>query len=245
MDTVSYPLATAEDLAETARLVEAKGRAVVAVRADVRDNRAMADAVQQGVDRLGRIDIVVANAGICTMQHWNDVSDETWNDTIDVNLTGVWNTCKHTIPHLIAAGGGSMILVSSVAGLKGQPFLVPYVAAKHGVVGLMRALGNELAEHMIRVNTIHPTGVETPMGLGLGHMTDLIADRPDLGPIFSNTMPVTITQPNDISDEVRDGPGDEDRRRLPAPLSQRSKPVSTTWAGGAASPRCSSGSSRC
>ncbi|HRE03130.1 MAG TPA: SDR family NAD(P)-dependent oxidoreductase, partial [Ilumatobacteraceae bacterium] len=129
-----------DDLAETARMVESKGRAVVAVPADVRDVQSMADAVQQGVDRLGKIDIVVANAGICTMQHWDQVSDQTWKDTIDVNLTGVWNTCKLTIPHLIANGGGSMILVSSVAGLKGQPFLAPYVAAKHGVVGLMRTL---------------------------------------------------------------------------------------------------------
>src|SRR4051812_32802297 len=128
IDTVTYPLATREDLAETARLVEAKGRAVVAVPADVRDVDALARAVEEGAARLGKIDIVVANAGICTMQHWDQVTDAIWNDTIDVNLTGVWNTCRLTIPHLIANGGGSMILISSVAGLKGQPFLAPYVA---------------------------------------------------------------------------------------------------------------------
>jgi len=200
--TVTYALATPEDLAETARQVESKGRAVVAVRADVRDPGAMASAVQEGVDRLGGLDIVVANAGICTMQHWDAVTDDIWRDTIDINLTGVWNTCRPTIPHLIERGGGSIILISSVAGLKGQPFLTPYVAAKHGVVGLMRELGNELARHMIRVNSIHPTGVETPMGLGLGHMENLIADVPELGPIFSNTLPVTITQPEDIADAV-------------------------------------------
>ena len=202
VDTVTYPLATREDLAETARLVESKGRAVVAVPADVRDPRSMEEAVREGVDRLGGLDVVVANAGICTMQHWSDVTDQVWRDTIDINLTGVWNTCRPAIQPLIDRGGGSIILISSVAGLKGQPFLVPYVTAKHGVVGLMRALGNELARHMIRVNTIHPTGVETPMGLGLGHIQDLIADVPDLGPIFSNTLPVTITQPEDIAAAV-------------------------------------------
>jgi NAD(P)-dependent dehydrogenase (short-subunit alcohol dehydrogenase family) len=158
--------------------------------------------MQQGIDRLGRLDIVVANAGICTMQHWHDVTDSVWRDTIDVNLTGVWNTCRVAIPHLIDNGGGSIVLISSVAGLKGQPFLTPYVAAKHGVVGLMRGLANELARYMIRVNSVHPTGVETPMALGLGHMESLIADVPELGPIFSNTMPVTITQPEDIADAV-------------------------------------------
>jgi SDR family mycofactocin-dependent oxidoreductase len=202
LDTVTYPLATADDLAETARMVEAKGRAVVAVPADVRDSAAMDAAVREGVDRLGRLDIVVANAGICTMQHWDAVSDDVWRDTIDINLTGVWNSCRPAIPHLIDRGGGSIVLISSVAGLKGQPFLTPYVAAKHGVVGLMRALANELARHMIRVNSIHPTGVETPMGLGLGHMNDLIADAPELGPIFTNALPITITQPEDIADAV-------------------------------------------
>jgi SDR family mycofactocin-dependent oxidoreductase len=202
LDTVTYPLATADDLAETARMVESKGRAVVAVPADVRDPAAMDAAVREGVDRLGRLDIVVANAGICTMQHWDAVTDDVWRDTIDINLTGVWNSCRPAIPHLIERGGGSIILISSVAGLKGQPFLTPYVTAKHGVVGLMRALANELSPHMVRVNSIHPTGVETPMGLGLGHMTDLIADVPELGPIFTNALPITITQPEDIADAM-------------------------------------------
>ena len=202
-DSVPYAMASEADLFETARIVESKGRAVVAVHADVRDNVAMAAAVQQGVDRLGKIDIVVANAGICTMQHWDEVTEDIWRDTIDTNLTGVWNTCKHTIPHLINAGGGSLILISSVAGLKGQPFLAPYVAAKHGVVGLMRELGNELARYMIRVNTIHPTGVDTPLGHGLiPSMERLIADVPELGSIFVNTLPVNITQPEDVAEVV-------------------------------------------
>lgn len=202
MDTVQYDLGTSEELAETARIVESKGRAVVAVKADVRNEQAMADAVQEGVDRLGKIDIVVANAGICTMQHWNNVTPQIWDDTIAVNLTGVWTTCKLTIPHLIANGGGSLILISSVAGLKGQPFLAPYVAAKHGVVGLMRMLGNELARHMIRVNSIHPTGVETPLAAGNMHMEQLIQELPEVGSIFINTLPVTITQPEDVADAV-------------------------------------------
>jgi SDR family mycofactocin-dependent oxidoreductase len=209
--TVTYRLATAEDLAQTARLVESRGRAVVAVPADVRDPVSMEAAVREGVDRLGHLDIVVANAGVCTMQHWDAVTDQVWQDTIDINLTGVWRTCRLAIPHLIDRGGGSIILISSVAGLKGQPFLVPYVAAKHGVVGLMRGLANELARYMIRVNSIHPTGVETPMALGLGHMNDLIADVPELGPIFSNTLPITVTQPEDIAAAVLFLASDESR----------------------------------
>ncbi len=109
------------------------------------------------------LDIAVANAGVCSIQRWDEVTPELWDTVIGINLTGVWNTCTAAIPHLLERGGGSMILISSTAGLKGQPFLTPYVASKHGLVGIMRSLANELASRHIRVNSLHPTGVDTPM----------------------------------------------------------------------------------
>src|SRR6516225_5282167 len=130
-------------------------------------------AVDIGVAQLGRLDIVCANAGICTTQPWDEVTPAVWQDTLDTNLTGVWNTMVAGVPHLIAAGGGSIICISSTAGLKGLPFLAPYVAAKHGMVGIARTMANELARHSIRVNTVHPTAVDTPMGNGLGGLEPL------------------------------------------------------------------------
>lgn len=161
---LQYDHATEADLAETVRLVEALDRRIVAVTADVRDRDAMKAAIDKGAAELGRIDIVVANAGICIIGDWDKQSPEVLRDTIDINLIGVFNTVQLAAPHLIKAGGGSMILTSSVAGMKGLPFLAPYVASKHGVVGVMRAFATELAEYNIRVNTVHPTGVDTAMG---------------------------------------------------------------------------------
>ena len=117
---------------------------------------------------------------------------------LDTNLTGVWNTMVACAPHLIAARGGSMICTSSTAGIKGLPFLAPYVAAKHGVVGIARTMANELAQHRIRVNTVHPTGVNTPMVEGLGGLDPLIERDPNLGPIFVNTLPVEAVEARDI-----------------------------------------------
>ena len=174
----------------------------MATQADVRDAAALAAAVDDGVAQLGRLDIVSANAGICTAQPWDEVSRDVWNDTLDTNLTGVWNTMVVSVPHLIAAGGGSIICTSSTAGNKGLPYLAPYVAAKHGVVGIARTMANELAAHKIRVNTVHPTGVDTPMGNGLGSLEALIGRDPNLGPIYMNTLPVETVDPRDISNAV-------------------------------------------
>jgi SDR family mycofactocin-dependent oxidoreductase len=201
-DTLSYPMATEADLAETVRAVEALDRRIVASAADVRDPAALAAAVNDGVTQLGRLDIVAANAGICTVQAWDDVTPAVWQDTLDTNLTGVWNTMVVSAPHLIAAGGGSIICTSSTAGIKGLPYLAPYVAAKHGVVGIAKTMANELARHHIRVNTVHPTGVDTPMGTGLGGLEPLLTGDPTLGPIFMNTLPVEIVDPRDISNAV-------------------------------------------
>jgi len=201
-DTVSYGMATEADLAQTVKAVEALDRRIIATQADVRDAAALKAAVDDGVAQLGRLDIVSANAGICTVQSWDEVTPAVWQDTLDTNLTGVWNTMVVSAPHLIAAGGGSIICTSSTAGIKGLPYLAPYVAAKHGVVGIARTMANELARHNIRVNTVHPTGVDTPMGTGLGGLEPLLNRDPNLGPIFMNTLPVEMVDPRDISNAV-------------------------------------------
>src|ERR1700743_444651 len=162
--SVPYPLASSEDLAATVKLVEDTGARIVAKEADVRDRASLTEAVQAGVDELGRLDIVIANAGIAPMQS----GDDGWRDVIDVNLSGVYNTIKVAIPTMVKHGtGGSIVLISSAAGLAGvgspDAGSVGYAAAKHGVVGLMRVYANLLAGQMIRVNSIHPSGVETPM----------------------------------------------------------------------------------
>lgn len=163
-DTVGYGMSTEADLAETAKQVEALDRRIMAKQADVRDARALKAIVDEGVAEFGKLDIVVANAGICTVQTWDEVTQAVWQDTLDTNLTGVWNTMVAGAPHLIANGGGSIICTSSTAGIKGLPYLAPYVAAKHGVVGIAKTMANELASHKIRVNTVHPTGVNTRWG---------------------------------------------------------------------------------
>ena len=200
--TVPYAMATEADLAQTVKAVEALDRRIIAAQADVRDASALKAAVDDGVAQLGRLDIVSANAGICTVQPWDEVTPAIWQDTLDTNLTGVWNTMVVSVPHLIAAGGGSIICTSSTAGIKGLPYLAPYVAAKHGVVGIARTMANELASHKIRVNTVHPTGVDTPMGNGLGGLEALIGRDPNLGPIYMNTLPVETVDPRDISNAV-------------------------------------------
>jgi SDR family mycofactocin-dependent oxidoreductase len=201
-DTVSYGMSTEADLAQTVKAVEALDRRIIATRADVRDAAALKAAVGECVAQLGRLDIVCANAGICTVQAWEEVTPAVWQDTLDTNLTGVWNTMVACAPHLIAAGGGSIICTSSTAGIKGLPYLAPYVAAKHGVVGIARTMANELARHQIRVNTVHPTGVDTPMGTGLGGLNPLIERDPNLGPIYMNTLPVEMVDARDISNAV-------------------------------------------
>ena len=198
--TVPYGMATTADLEETVKQVEALDRRIIAAQADVRDAAALKDALDNGVAQLGRLDIVCANAGICTVQTWDEVSPEVWQDTVDTNLTGVWNTMTAAVPHLIASGG-SIICTSSTAGIKGLPFCAPYVAAKHGVVGIAKAMANELARYSIRVNTVHPTGVNTAMAAGLD-LDAVLARDPDLGTILMNSLPVEMVEPRDISNAV-------------------------------------------
>jgi SDR family mycofactocin-dependent oxidoreductase len=202
IDSAPYPLGTERELAQTVEQVEALGRRIVAAKADVRDAATLRAALDAGVAELGRLDIVCANAGIYTVQPWDQVTPEVWQDTIDTNLTGVWNTMVAAVPHLIAAGGGSIIATSSTAGLKGMPFLAPYVATKHAVVGICRSLANELAGHHIRVNTVHPAGVDTPMVAGLETLEPFVSRSPELGAIFTNGLPVEALDPRDVSSAV-------------------------------------------
>jgi NAD(P)-dependent dehydrogenase (short-subunit alcohol dehydrogenase family) len=159
--------------------------------------------VDAAVGELGGLDVVVVNAGICTSQPWDAVTPEVWDVTLATNLTGAWYTCQVTAPYLVAAGGGSVILVSSAAGLRGVPFLLPYVVSKHGMVGLMRALANELGPANIRVNSIHPGGVETEMGDGAHEqMAPLLAQHPEFAAFFAPALPVGRMQPADVSPTV-------------------------------------------
>lgn len=160
-----YPPATAEDLAETARLVESAGRRIVTYTADVRDHDALADGLDAAVAQLGRLDIVAANAGIFQFgAEVPDISTTDWRDVIDVNITGVFHTCKAAIPHLVAGGrGGSVVITSSDAGVKGFANFGHYVTSKHAVIGLMRSLTLEVARHSIRVNVVAPTNCNTDM----------------------------------------------------------------------------------
>jgi SDR family mycofactocin-dependent oxidoreductase len=200
-DTVGYGMATEADLELTVKEVEKLGRRIIATRADVRDADALKSALDSAVTELGRLDIVCANAGICSSQRWDQVTPELWTDTIDTNVTGVWNTIVAAVPHLIDAGGGSIICTSSAAGIKGLPFFTPYVASKHAIVGIAKSLANELARHSIRVNTVHPAGVTTPMAAGLT-LTEQLADDPALGPIFMNSLPVAMLDARDVSNAV-------------------------------------------
>lgn len=159
--TVGYALATEEDLAETVRLVEQQDRRAVAGRVDVRDGAALRELVGRGVAELGRLDVVVANAGVGGSAPMAEMSDETWQDMIDINLTGVFKTVRAALPHLSA--GASIVLTGSIAAAKGLPNNTHYTAAKHGLVGIMRALANEVAPQGIRVNCVNPTNVDTPL----------------------------------------------------------------------------------
>lgn len=164
LPNVPYPLATEEDLATTGRMIEEAGGASVLHVADVRDRAAMRDAVTEGVDRFGRLDVIVANAGTYSPSPIRWLSEDAWDETIAVNLSGVYRTVRAGIrPMVEAERGGSIVITSSTAGLKGFYGSTAYCASKHGVVGFMRSLALEMAEHNIRVNCVHPTSVDTPM----------------------------------------------------------------------------------
>lgn len=163
-EAVTYPMPTSEDLAETVRLVEATGRKVLSREVDIRDLAAQQQLVADGIEQFGRLDIVVANAGILSWGRIWEMSEEQWDSVIDVNLNGTWRTIKAAVPAMIEAGnGGSIIIVSSSAGTKATPGNAHYAASKHGLVALTNALAIEAGEFGIRVNSIHPYSIDTPM----------------------------------------------------------------------------------
>jgi SDR family mycofactocin-dependent oxidoreductase len=204
IDTVPYPMSTPEDLAQTAKEVEALDRRIFTRVADVRDRDALQAAFDAGVAELGPVDIVLANAGIAPMS-LNPRPDE-WQDVVDVNLTGVYNTVEVARPSMVGRGqGGAIVLTSSTAGINGiggdTPGGLGYTAAKHGVVGLMRSYANILAPHSIRVNTVHPTGVNTPMVVN-DAMQDYIKADPSMGNAMANALPVDMVEAVDISNAI-------------------------------------------
>lgn len=205
------PAATQAEMDETVAAVEALDRRIIATKADVRSLEQVKAAVDAGVAQLGRLDVVIANAGVSTfMGPAEGLTEEAFVDMVDINLTGVWRSCAAAIPHLKASGrGGSIIMTSSVAGLMAYGNVAHYVAAKHGVVGLMRTLALELAPHQIRVNSIHPTTVDTPM---VNNEATFRLFRPDVenpgvddfleAAKVMNAMPVGWVQAVDISNAM-------------------------------------------
>ena len=202
---------TPEDLAETADLVKGHNRRIYTAEVDVRDYDALKAAVDTGVEQMGRLDIIVANAGIGNGgQTLDKTSEVDWTAMIDVNLGGVWKTVKAGVPHILAGGrGGSIILTSSVGGLKAYPHTGHYVAAKHGVVGLMRTFAVELGAQNIRVNSVHPTNVNTPLFMNEGTMKLFRPDLENPGPEdmkvvgqLMHTLPIGWVEPEDIANAV-------------------------------------------
>jgi SDR family mycofactocin-dependent oxidoreductase len=204
LDEIPGPMPTPEDLAETARLVEETGRRAVWGQADVRDLDAMRGVVDRGVAALGNINVAVANAGV----FWPsvsglDITTAQWDEVMAINATGVFNTIRVAAPSMIeGAQGGSIILTSSVAGVRGQRTMADYTASKHAVVGLMRAFANDLAPHGIRVNTINPTGVRTTM-ISNPAIDQWYDEHPETrDSAASNLLPVAAIEASDVSEAV-------------------------------------------
>jgi SDR family mycofactocin-dependent oxidoreductase len=209
--SVAYDMPTQDDLAGTVKLVEDTGAQIIAMRGDVRDSAGLDDAVAAGMDRFGRIDFVLANAGIMPVLGDKAKSNNAWHDAIDIMLTGVFNTVEACADRLIEQGeGGSIVITSSTAGVKGiprtremsPPGMLGYHAAKHGVLGLMKVYANSLAPHSIRVNAVVPTGVNTPMVVNEGFM-QWAAEEPLVGEIFGqNRLPIALIEPLDVSNAM-------------------------------------------
>jgi (+)-trans-carveol dehydrogenase len=224
----ALPMATPDDLTETVKLVEARDRRIIATQADVRDLDGLTAAVDAGVEELGRLDIVVANAGIANLGGpVEEMSQDNWKHTIDINLTGLWNTARAAIPHLIAGGrGGAIVLTSSVGGMHAMPNMSHYISAKHGVIGLMRSLAVELGQHHIRVNSVLPTNVNTPMFMNEGTFKMFRPDlenptAADVEPIaaqFMHVLPHGWIEPEDVSNAVLFLASDESRYITGVPL---------------------------
>jgi SDR family mycofactocin-dependent oxidoreductase len=209
IDTCNYPLGTEEDLEETVRLVEKTGRTMVGRKADVRDRDALQAAVDVGMERFGRLDIVLANAGISNYQQAPyDQSVQAWQDTLDVCLTGVWNTLQVTVPSIVEGDrGGAIVITASTAGTRVSTTnfdggFDAYTAAKHALVGLMRSYAGRLGRHRIRVNTIHPTTTETPLGRDDRYIGWAMSEHELMATEFNHALPIMSVDPIDISNGV-------------------------------------------
>ena len=210
IDSVAYPMATPADLEETVNLVEKTGRRIVAEQADVRDFEKLKAVVASGVSEFGRVDFILANAGILPIIGEKGQETSAFVDAVDVMLTGVYYTIEAALPALLEHGdGGAIVITSSIAGLTGMhaqfsmknPGAVGYLAAKHGVVGLMRGYANALAQRNIRVNTVHPSGTATPM-LANEQMGQLLVDVPEYQSVFENLLPDSFIEASDISEAM-------------------------------------------
>jgi SDR family mycofactocin-dependent oxidoreductase len=209
VESVAYALSTADDLAETARLVARTGRRIETYIGDVRSSADMRAATEQAASTFGKIDIVVANAGIWTPGSVWEMDDQTWQDMIDINLTGVFNTVRFAIPQMIERKSGSLVLISSTCGVKALGWMPHYNAAKHGVMGLTRSLALDLGPYFVRANAILPSTVNTPM---IMNEPSYKIYRPDLenptreeamsGFYAHNAMPVPYVEPEDVSEAV-------------------------------------------
>ncbi|MBW0105045.1 mycofactocin-coupled SDR family oxidoreductase [Pseudonocardia sp. KRD291] len=217
IDTVPYPMAVPGDLEETVGRIEELDRRIVAREADVRSSEQLRAAVDEGLSQFGHIDVVCANAGIFSTAPYTEITDQLWDDMIAVNLTGVFRTVQAVLPHMIERGqGGSVIMTSSTAGIMGFGNFAHYTAAKHGVVGLMRTLVQEVSAHNIRVNTVHPTSVNTDMIQNPAMYSLMSPDNPTkdgFGAAFTsmNALPIPWVEPVDISNAVLFLASDESR----------------------------------
>jgi SDR family mycofactocin-dependent oxidoreductase len=212
--SVRYDSASPDDLDETVRLVQAAGRRIFSATVDTRDAEGLRQAVAEGVASLGRLDVIVANAGIAAPQTWDEITSESFRDVMDVNVTGTWNTVIAGAQTIIDGGrGGSIVLISSAAGLKMQPFMIHYTASKHAVTGMARALAAELGKHSIRVNSVHPGPVNTAMGSGdmANEIFRTIETRPQLGSMLVGFLPEGMCEAVDIADAVLWLASDESR----------------------------------
>lgn len=202
---VPYDPATPEDLDETVKLVEETGRRILASVVDTRDSDGLNAAVEKGVTELGRLDVIVANAGVSAPQAWNDIRPEDFRDVMDINVTGTWNTVMAGAQKMVDGGrGGSIILISSAAGIKLQPFMIHYTASKHAVTGMARAFAAELGKHSIRVNSVHPGPVVTDMGTGdmVTALGKAMETNPQLANMMTPFLPTWVIEPEDVADAV-------------------------------------------
>lgn len=209
LDTVGYPMSTQADLDETVTLVEALDRRCIGIKADARDEGAMEAVVERAVTEFGKLDVLAINHGIVIAQDWDKWTKQAWDDVIETDLNGVWVTARAALPQMVEQGGGSVVITASCSGLQAQLSMLPYMAAKHGVIGLTRSLAAEMAPHWVRVNSVCPTNVSTPMihndmvaKMFAGGREDATIEDMEFPATAMNLLPIPWVEPVDISNAV-------------------------------------------